>query len=488
MHPLRVKPERLVTESDTSDNKWIIFRDAWSRYKQIIQLTDPTKTRNELRSACNSSVNEMLFNFVGPNALNNATEEQLPESVACILSLSLSLSIYLSIYLSLSLRTKLCPARSQNLIGPGYLFLLIFSLYLSLLISLSLSLSLSLSNSIVQTNRKVLKTIKEDNSTKLYTMKGSVFIFVQFKLNLLFVPVDNCHFGGHCPAGLLWHQQVTKCCQPITHCEAGHQVKPCMKSGEQDYCESCPKGQTNSFNTSSFDMKACKPDTCSSDTTPDKNGKCVCNLLKGYTGNDSRFCLNEGKHCLEGTELQLSGDCKPCAFQYYKDWEGYGFCKKQINCNDLHLEYKVRGNSKTAAICKKQQANYFDEQKQRNQSNTFGFQYLSINITESPVLQTITEHTLKSVHIKKDLFPKENLSTRILDYHQKANIKTSKALRYIENKHLRICKTNTHENIMAFKQQDIKGDWMCHGEDPYNISSPQNESTYVKIEPLSLNC
>lgn len=177
----------------------------------------------------------------------------------------------------------------------------------SILFLLSTSLYIGFFSSIVQTNRKVLKTIKEDNSTKL---------------------LITAIFGGHCPAGLLWHQQVTKCCQPITHCEAGHQVKPCMKSGEQDYCESCPKGQTNSFNTSSFDMKACKPDTCSSDTTPDKNGKCVCNLLKGYTGNDSRFCLNEGKHCLEGTELQLSGDCKPCAFQYYKDWEGYGFCKK----------------------------------------------------------------------------------------------------------------------------------------------------------------
>lgn len=60
----RVKPERPVIEPDSSDNKWIIFKDAWLRYKEMTQLNDPTEIRNELRSACNSSVNEMLFNFI----------------------------------------------------------------------------------------------------------------------------------------------------------------------------------------------------------------------------------------------------------------------------------------------------------------------------------------------------------------------------------------------------------------------------------------
>lgn len=80
----RVKPERPVIEPDSSDNKWIIFKDAWLRYKEMTQLNDPTEIRNELRSACNSSVNEMLFNFIGPDALHNATEEQLLEYIKSV--------------------------------------------------------------------------------------------------------------------------------------------------------------------------------------------------------------------------------------------------------------------------------------------------------------------------------------------------------------------------------------------------------------------
>lgn len=40
-------------------------------------MTDENEIRNELRSACDPSVNEMLFNFVGPDVLNTASEEQL---------------------------------------------------------------------------------------------------------------------------------------------------------------------------------------------------------------------------------------------------------------------------------------------------------------------------------------------------------------------------------------------------------------------------
>jgi len=40
----------------------------------MTKLTDEQEIRNELRSTCDSTVNEMLFNFVGPDALNNSTE------------------------------------------------------------------------------------------------------------------------------------------------------------------------------------------------------------------------------------------------------------------------------------------------------------------------------------------------------------------------------------------------------------------------------
>lgn len=73
----RTKPERPIISADCSDNKWIIFLDAWQRYKQMSKLTDPIEIRNELRSACDTTVNEMLFNFVGPQALSTSTEDQL---------------------------------------------------------------------------------------------------------------------------------------------------------------------------------------------------------------------------------------------------------------------------------------------------------------------------------------------------------------------------------------------------------------------------
>ena len=73
----RSKPDRPIITADCTDNKWIIFTDAWKRYKDMTQLTDPNEIRNELRSSCDSTVNEMLFNFVGPDALNTATENEL---------------------------------------------------------------------------------------------------------------------------------------------------------------------------------------------------------------------------------------------------------------------------------------------------------------------------------------------------------------------------------------------------------------------------
>ena len=73
----RSKPDRPIITADCTDNKWIIFTDARKRYKDMTQLTDPNEIRNELRSSCDSTVNEMLFNFVGPDALNTATENEL---------------------------------------------------------------------------------------------------------------------------------------------------------------------------------------------------------------------------------------------------------------------------------------------------------------------------------------------------------------------------------------------------------------------------
>ena len=71
------KPTRPTIEADSSDNGWIIFEDSWSRYKEMAQLTNQAAIRNELRSTCSPKVNEMLFNFVGPEVLNTASEADL---------------------------------------------------------------------------------------------------------------------------------------------------------------------------------------------------------------------------------------------------------------------------------------------------------------------------------------------------------------------------------------------------------------------------
>ena len=75
--PNHTKIERPTIDADCTDNQWMVFCDSWSRYKEMASLTSVTEIRNELRSTCSSKINEMLFNFVGPNALNQASEDEL---------------------------------------------------------------------------------------------------------------------------------------------------------------------------------------------------------------------------------------------------------------------------------------------------------------------------------------------------------------------------------------------------------------------------
>jgi hypothetical protein len=90
----RVKLERLSIESDSSDNTWIIFTDAWARYKTATDLVDLKDIRNELRAVCSPSVNEMLFNFIGPDALNIATEDQLLNHIKSVAVKSIHREVY----------------------------------------------------------------------------------------------------------------------------------------------------------------------------------------------------------------------------------------------------------------------------------------------------------------------------------------------------------------------------------------------------------
>ena len=94
LRPQYLKPECLTIEADSSDNKWIIFQDERSRYEQITLLTNPIDIRNVLGSACSSSVNEMLSNFFGPEALKNSTEQHLLKYIKPIAVKSVHPEVY----------------------------------------------------------------------------------------------------------------------------------------------------------------------------------------------------------------------------------------------------------------------------------------------------------------------------------------------------------------------------------------------------------
>ena len=71
------RPDRPVVNCDIDDREWALFEDTWERYKHMIGVTEVASLRMELRSACSSEVNKMLFEFVGPTTLNACTEAEL---------------------------------------------------------------------------------------------------------------------------------------------------------------------------------------------------------------------------------------------------------------------------------------------------------------------------------------------------------------------------------------------------------------------------
>ena len=78
------KPDRLVIEEDSSDEDWALFVDAWDRYKEMCDLTNQAEIQNELRTACSPNVNRLLFQLLGSETLNIATEEQLLHQIRLV--------------------------------------------------------------------------------------------------------------------------------------------------------------------------------------------------------------------------------------------------------------------------------------------------------------------------------------------------------------------------------------------------------------------
>ena len=71
------RPDRPVINAGIDDREWTLFLTTRSRYKRMIGATELAMIRTELRAACSSDVNKMLFEFVGPEKLNACTEEEL---------------------------------------------------------------------------------------------------------------------------------------------------------------------------------------------------------------------------------------------------------------------------------------------------------------------------------------------------------------------------------------------------------------------------
>ena len=71
------KPDRPTVESGMNDREWALFDDSWGRYKKMANITDLETIRMELRAACSTDVNKMLFEFVGSETLDTSTEADL---------------------------------------------------------------------------------------------------------------------------------------------------------------------------------------------------------------------------------------------------------------------------------------------------------------------------------------------------------------------------------------------------------------------------
>lgn len=73
------KPDRPIINAGIDDREWALFMDTWARYKSMIGVnnTDVATVRQELRTACSSEVNKLLFEFVGAATLNACTEDEL---------------------------------------------------------------------------------------------------------------------------------------------------------------------------------------------------------------------------------------------------------------------------------------------------------------------------------------------------------------------------------------------------------------------------
>ena len=78
------KPNHPSIALDATDGDWAFFIDDWTWYKDMCGLKDLAVIRNELRSACTPETNRLLFELIGPEALNTITEELLLQQIRLV--------------------------------------------------------------------------------------------------------------------------------------------------------------------------------------------------------------------------------------------------------------------------------------------------------------------------------------------------------------------------------------------------------------------
>ena len=84
-HQMKTKhPDRPLINANIDDREWELIKDTWNLYKMMTGIQGVTEIRNELRASCSEDVNKFLFEFVGAEALNTATEDELLEHIRAI--------------------------------------------------------------------------------------------------------------------------------------------------------------------------------------------------------------------------------------------------------------------------------------------------------------------------------------------------------------------------------------------------------------------
>ena len=79
--PKTKSPDRPVINANTDEQEWELFKDSWNRYKTMTGITDVNMLRLELRAACSQDVNRLLFEYVGADSLDTATEDDTLEYI-----------------------------------------------------------------------------------------------------------------------------------------------------------------------------------------------------------------------------------------------------------------------------------------------------------------------------------------------------------------------------------------------------------------------